>query len=71
MDKVGQLFHKWQGWIKHGLMTEFQHLLHDQRIFNAYLESLNPYVGQIEGAEIAQWWQWSSNPGPPEAPMVK
>jgi hypothetical protein len=55
MDKPERLFRKWQGWIKPTLLADFQRLLHDQRIFNAYLESLNPYVGRKEGAEIAEW----------------
>ncbi len=55
MDQAGRLFQKWQGSIKHELLTEFQWLLRNQRIFNAYLESLNPFVGQIEASEIAEW----------------
>lgn len=55
MDDSKQLFTKWQDWINTGLSPEFQRLLRDQRIFNDFLESLNPYVGQQEGAEIAEW----------------
>jgi hypothetical protein len=55
VNDAEQLFPKWQGWIKDGLLMEFQRLLRDQRIFNAFLESLNPFVGQLEGAEIAAW----------------
>jgi len=55
MLEAERLFRKWQGWIRQVLLAEFQRLLHDQRLFDAYLENLNPYVGQREGAEIAEW----------------
>ncbi len=55
VNDVDQLFLKWQGWIKNELSREFSRLLRDQRIFNAFLESLNPYAGQQAGSEIAEW----------------
>jgi hypothetical protein len=55
VDRTEQLFHKWQNWLTQSLLTEFQRLLHNQRIFDAYLESLNSFIGKHDASEIAVW----------------
>jgi hypothetical protein len=46
---------KWRNWLTKDLYAEFEKLVHDKVVFEAFLASLNPYVGQEEGAEIAEW----------------
>lgn len=52
---AGGRFRRWRRWLEEDLLRQIVDLLLDRRFFNAFRESLQPYVGQTRGGEIAKW----------------
>ena len=54
LDSEGR-FLRWCRWLEEDLLHQIEDLLLDSHIFDAYRESVQPYVGQTRGGEIAEW----------------
>jgi hypothetical protein len=52
---AASLFVTWQKWLREDLREQFVNLIHNKVIFDAFLKSINLYVGRTDGAEIAEW----------------
>ncbi len=54
LDSEGR-FLRWRKWLEEDLLHQIEAILLDSLIFDAFRESLQPYVGQTRGGEIAEW----------------
>ena len=56
MDRVEQLFRKWQGWLKGDLLLQVQNLIRDRHVANGFRQSLSPYGGrEVSWADLVCW----------------
>ena len=54
LDSEGR-FQQWRRWLEEDLLHQIEDILLDRRIFGAFRESVQPYVEQTRGGEIAEW----------------
>jgi len=54
LDSEGR-FQQWRRWLEEDLLHQIEDILLDRRIFDAFRESVQPYVEQTRGGEIAEW----------------